>query len=230
MRKHAYLLTVNSNHQVLSTCLRMLDKAENDIFILGDRKRFKSRTDCAAYLPKLSYAKLIVLDPVCINWGGFSQIKAELILLKSALDNGTDYSYLHYLQNSDLPIKSHEDILNFFESHHGYEFVNVVDYWDDRVWRARYRFFLCDFGCFKRCRVLRGANMALFKIQRLLGMCINEDITLYVGSALFSITPSCAKYILGREREILSRFKWSYCGDEIFLPTIIMDSPLLVMR
>lgn len=68
--KHAYLFTINANFQVLSTCLRMLDKRENDIFILGDRKVFKNRNECKKCLPELKNSSVYILEPQVINWGG----------------------------------------------------------------------------------------------------------------------------------------------------------------
>lgn len=157
--------------------------------------------------------------------GGYSQIAAELRLIKFAIDTGIEYSFLHYLQNSDLPIKRHEEIIRFFEESREKEFVNIVFGWNERLWRAKYCNLFCQNRWAKTHKFLRALNLLGVKIQKMLKLSINDDIQMYVGSAIFSITLPCAKYIANKEKEIRHRFKWSYCGDEIFLPTIIMNSP-----
>jgi len=225
MSKHAYLITFNNNYQVLSACLRMIDRRENDIFILGDKKVFKKLEDVGECLPTLSNANLRILEPMIINWGAYSQIDAELVLMKAAIKEGADYSYLHFLQNSDLPVKSQDEIFRYFDSHQGIEFVNVDPGWEDRVWRAQYRFYFCQNRWCRNNIMLKGLNLFVYYCQRLFNLKTNDDISMYVGSALFSITLPCAKYLVSTETEIKRRFKWSYCGDEIFIQTMIMNSP-----
>lgn len=57
--------------------------------------------------------------------GDISQIKVELLLLKTALNQG-HYSYLHLLSGVDLPIKSQDYIHDFFTRHAGFEFVGFA--------------------------------------------------------------------------------------------------------
>ena len=53
----------------------------------------------------------------------------------------------------------------------------------------------------------------------------NLDIDLYQGSALFSITGECAKYVETQIPNIRKRFRYSLAADEVFLQTILMSSP-----
>ncbi len=68
-------------------------------------------------------------------------------------------------------------------------------------------------------------NFGLVAVQRMMAIKTNTDIHLYHGSALFSITDECARYLLSRKREIKRRFRWALAADEVFLQTILMDSP-----
>ena len=72
--------------------------------------------------------------------GGYSMINAELQLLKYATLQG-NYLYYHLLSGEDLPIKTQDDIHDFFEEHQGKEFVrfecNKFQYYD----RVRYYYW-----------------------------------------------------------------------------------------
>lgn len=58
-----------------------------------------------------------------VNWGGYSQIQAELNLLKAAANSGEDYSYYHLLSGADLPLRPAQEIWGFFEQR-GTEFIH----------------------------------------------------------------------------------------------------------
>lgn len=45
--------------------------------------------------------------------GGYSQIDAVLYLIAAATNNSISYEYFHFLQGSDLPIKSQNQIHDF---------------------------------------------------------------------------------------------------------------------
>lgn len=50
-----------------------------------------------------------------VNWGGTSQIRIELFLLKQAAE--TYHSYYHLLFGMDFPLKSQKYIHNFWGDH-----------------------------------------------------------------------------------------------------------------
>lgn len=99
--------------------------------------------------------------------GGYSQINAELTILKCALSHGK-YLYYHLLSGQDLPIKSQAYIHNFFEGHQGTEFVrfesNVFRYPE----RVNYYYFLQDALGRKNSLLAKGlkALQMVFGIQR----------------------------------------------------------------
>ena len=55
------------------------------------------------------------------EWGGYSQIRSELILFQSAWEHG--YEYYHLISGVDLPIKTQDEIHEFFREHYGKEFI-----------------------------------------------------------------------------------------------------------
>ncbi len=142
-----------------------------------------------------------------------------------SLRNGTEYSYIHYLQGSDLPIRTQDDIHRFFDAHKGTQYVNLDKHNTFGNFKCQYRHFFCHNRYYRSNRIVKILNFGLVAIQQKLGIRKNTDIHLYHGSALFSITGECARYILSREREIKQRFRWALAADEVFIQTILMDSP-----
>lgn len=71
----------------------------------------------------------------------------------------------------------------------------------------------------------KAADKILLILQKLLRIHRNQDIPLYAGSALTSLSHACVMYVLSKEAEIKHRFYYSLASDEFFLQTIIENSP-----
>ena len=149
-----------------------------------------------------------------------------LELLECACSADEQYEYIHFLQGSDLPIKSKDEIRAFFEDNQGKQFISI-EY--ERTTMAdnkcRYYHLFCHNRFFRKNRFIKFLNFGCVEIQKVLGICKNTDISLYQGSALFSITPQFAEYLINHKDEIRRRFKFSLAADECFIQTMIMDSP-----
>lgn len=224
MSKHAYLIVANGNFTVVETCLRMIDDERNDVYLLLDKKTKLSKEQEARLCDCLTHARYH-LSRMVVNWGGWSQIAAVLKLLHLALDSGNTYDYLHFLQGSDLPIRGQNEIHAFFDAHAGTEFVQIEKGRTAMAERkAWYRHFFCHNRFFRKNKLIKACNFGVMELQKLLHIRKNKDIALYQGSALFSITGECAKYVLSREKEIRKRFRLSLAADEVFLQSILMAS------
>ena len=92
------------------------------------------------------------------------------------------------------------------------------------IWRYCYFHFFIDNRFYRRLYFVRGLDYISTYIQSIFGRRRIRDIKLYFGSALYSITPAFAKYILSLEKKIYKRFKYTACSDETFLQSIIMNS------
>lgn len=156
---------------------------------------------------------------------GYSQIDAVLKLISIVNRSGIEYDYLHFFQGADLPIKTQDEIHKYFEDNNGYEFVSVEK---DRSLMAQnkawYRHFFCHNRFFRKSKFMKSLNFGLVYVQKLLHIRKNLDIDLYQGSALFSITGGCARYIETQTSNIHKRFRYSLAADEVFLQTILMNS------
>lgn len=223
--RHAYCIVTNGNFGVLRATLALVDDPRNDIYILLDKKAKAKLPALEALVKELRYSSAAVCLQT-VNWGGITQVYAVLALLKAALAAKRDYRYIHFFQGADLPIKTQDAIHEYFAENDGREFVEIDR---SRMEMAKnkchYRHFFCHNRYFRKNRLVKAINFGLVYVQRLLRICKNTDITLYHGSALFSLTEGAAEYLLGREKEIRRRFRLALAPDEVFIQTILMDSP-----
>lgn len=120
LEKHAYLILAHKSDYVLNSLLRLIDDERNDIFIHMDKRNRKYNESKTCSVVKKATIKHC--ERWKCAWGGYSLVKAELSLLELATKSG-NYSYYHLLSGQDLPIKSQDEIHNFFASNYGKEVV-----------------------------------------------------------------------------------------------------------
>ena len=221
--KHAYLIIAHKDDYTFRTLISLLDDARNDIFVHMDVK-------CRSYVPE-QIEKIVqhsavyhTADRLNIQWGGYSQIRVELLLLKQAASSG-HYEYYHLLSGEDLPIKSQDYIHAFFSLHSGKEFVNFKDH----VFRDEFRVRVCLYHIFQESLgrgsgALDKLNNAVLRFQQLLGVQRNKNVDFQKGTNWFSITDALARFVLEKSAWIWSIFKSTRCADEIFLQTVVHNS------
>lgn len=222
--KHAFLIIAHNNIRILNILIEMLDDYRNDIYLLIDKK---SKIKQSEIIP-CKNSTLFNLERIDIRWGDYSQIKAELSLLKEAHKHD-NYSYYHLLSGNDLPIKSQDYIHNFFKTHNGYEFIGFA-----QGQKAK-----CD--CYNKVmkyhfftKYYKGPlliKIFFFIIRYIIEKIVNrvikrtEDINFKKGCNWFSITNNCCEFILSKEYFIRKRFSFTRCGDEIFIQSLVYNSP-----
>ena len=118
--KHAYLIIAHNEFGILEKQLELIDDDRNDIYVHIDKK--VKNFDFENLKKKVKKSKLFFIKRMCVDWGGFSMVKCELALIKEALKEG--YKYYHLLSGVDMPLKTQDEIYNFFEANAGYEFVH----------------------------------------------------------------------------------------------------------
>lgn len=217
---HAYLIEAHKGDYTLETLLKLLDDDRNDIFIHMDKKNDTFNENYFCNLLKKS--NVYFTERINVNWGAYSQIEAELILLETAI-NHRKYEYLHLLSGQDLPIKSQDYIHDFFHQNEGREFVRFQNTEFQQNDRVSY------FHTFQEIlprdnRFLNRINQIFLNIQKFLGIKRNKNIIFQKGTNWFSITSDLAQYVLDSRSWIRKTFKYTFCADEIFLQTLIINS------
>ncbi len=224
MGRHAYLIMAHAQFGQLSKLLRMLDDGRNDIYLHIDSK--------AGDFPKemlresVKKAGLYFTERTSVIWGAYSQIRCELILLTAAISE--NYDYYHLLSGADLPLKSQEEIHRFFDENKGKEFVDF----EGPVFRKEKEVLLKYYYIFQekiagRNRWLDGLDQISIRMQRLMGVNRLREVslTLQKGANWFSITDGLARYIVEQEPLIRQMFSRTKCCDEVFLQTLVWNSP-----
>lgn len=228
MNKHAYLILCHDEFEVLKRLCLLLDDTRNDIYILVDKKAkiFSEKS----FDNLLENASLTFVNRIKVAWGGYSQIAAELILLSEAIK--TKHSYYHFLSGVDLPIKTQNQIHEFFAMNDGKEFIGIdsstLEGFDAFSRCGLFHFFQDYFGRIPGYKSLFWEKMEQLSlvVQRKLGVnrLSNKEI-IYKGPNWFSITHDLACYVLEAKDEIKRKFKYGLCVDELFLQTVAMNSP-----
>lgn len=217
--KQAYLIIAHQNDITFRTLVSMLDDENNDIFIHMDKKNKTYK--------KEEFEKIVTKSNIYhtkrtnVKWGGYSQINAELVLLRCATSIG-HYNHYHLLSGQDLPIQKQETIQEFFIRNSDKEFVgfdNEAFEYGDRIY---YRYIFQELT--GRNGKLRRIDNELLKIQKTLNIRRNQNIRFQKGVNWFSITDDFARYVVDKEKWVKKVFKQSYCADEVFLQTILLNS------
>lgn len=216
--KHGILMMAHNNTEVVKTCLRMLDDERFTLFLLVDAKSPLKPED---FLPELRHMHCVVLPRMAINWGGYSMIQGMLSQMRAAVDAGMDV--LHALQGADLPLKTPEEIDRFFTQRPGKNFL-LYQAWQERMapYRALCRHYLVDTPYYRHNKFLHIINHLLARPQKLF---VDMKRPVWIGSSLVSLTRDFAAYLVGMEDQIRRDYRYSLAGDEIFMHTIIKQSP-----
>lgn len=228
MCRHAYLIMVHNEMYLLKQLLETLDSAKNDIYIHLDKKcKNVDLNDLKTHVKK---SQVYFVKRMNVTWGGDSMVKCEYRLLKEAF--ARHYQHYHLLSGVDFPLKSQEYIHNFFEKHREISYIHVAKrdqhHFDTlRTRNKEYHFLQNLIGRYDNTsNVIYRLERKLIRFQRKLGINRLEKcpIKMYKGSQWFSITHDMVREILEKEKIVKKYFMKSYCPDELFINTVIMNS------
>ena len=223
--KHAWLVIAHNEFEILQMLTDALDHPESDIYVHIDKK--------VKEMPVLHAAKskLYVLDRrLDVRWGTFSQIECELLLFETAAARGP-YDYYHVISGVTLPLKPLSEIDAFFRAAGGKSVLMGLckdEPYQETLKMRRYNFFLKNYQSANATK--RQMSQFLWKsaiaVQRILGIETNRGKEFYKASNWLSLAEEAVKYILSRKEEIRKVFRYTLCGDEYFVPSELMSSPL----
>lgn len=217
MKKHAYLIIVHNNFYVLDKLLRLIDDKRNDIYIHIDKKVKNFNQD--EYARKCRFSNVIYTKKrYNVRWGGNTLVKAEMALFQQAFDG--EYDYYHLLSGADMPIKDQDHIHEFFDNNH-YEYINI-DY-SSKNHESRISKIHLDYTKW----INRVAEPYLGFLQNRLktNRLKKYGFIVYKGSEWVSLTHECVGMLLSKKKMIFKMVRFSWCADEVYKQTVIMDSP-----
>ena len=228
--RHAYLITAHDQPEQLKLLLSLLDVAENDLYLHIDKKASGIRNDDLAAI--VEQASIQFVPRLDARWGSEVFIDAIASLLREAVK--TEHAYYHLLSGVDLPLKPQEKIRAFFAEHADKEFVAFDQKTaDPRVLAQR-------LGKYSLRRPVKPLSLRVYKrveplwnkLQSALG--VNRikrcPVVFQKGAVWFSITHAFALYVLEQFPHYRSYYRHSVCADEIWLQTLVANSPFMERR
>ncbi|HBQ46771.1 MAG TPA: glycosyl transferase [Ruminococcaceae bacterium] len=220
-----------AHHQpeLLKRLINYLDDERNDIYLHIDRKSTELRPEDFRSITRS--ANLFLTERLSVHWGGYSQIRCELLLLKEAARRR--YAYYHLISGVDVPLVTQDEFHAFFERIDGKEIVGFARpaISGDELDRFNtYHFFQESIG--RKRSALAFAERASLRLQHLLRVSRAKRYRRKYGVSVFQkgtnwfdITDGLARYVLSREEEIRKMYRWTRCCDEVFLQTLVANSP-----
>lgn len=227
--KHAFIIMAHGNWDLLARLIARLDDKDHILVIHIDKKSHFSDADQARIAAVPKKAEILFAERRNVTWGGYSMVQCELHLMQEALKY--DFDYLHLLSGVDYPIKPLFQFHQFFLENSGKEFVNLASQeftqkqlfrydiyhlWQDTVGRSRFH-------------PLFYPNKLLCCLQRWIPIVHRAakypNIRFECGSQWFSITKDFARYVLEHSALVEQLFQYSFCSDEIFMQTMLVNSP-----
>lgn len=225
MRQAFLILTKNVNEQLFNL-IRALDSSNHTFFIHVDKKIKQFSEKKVKGIAKK--ANIIFVPRVSVTWGGFSIVKAELNLIKTANSYG-EFGHFHLLSGEDFPVKNNEQIDCFFSNHSQSNFLEVSSRIKkqnvDRYYlRYQQYHLLQDTLIGKKNNAFKYIDFLSCYLQRFIGMERIEKRKIKSGAQWFSLNQEFIEYILDHEKWINDQFKYTYCPDEAFIQTLIRNT------
>jgi len=224
--KHAFLIIAHDNWDIVQMLVAGLDNEGNDIFLHIDRKAKAPSVICTK-----KSGLYVIKNPVDVRWGSVSQIKSEYKLFEEALRHN-EYEYYHLISGAHLPLMDFSAIREWFEIRKGNTvFKNLgreTSEYQETLKMRRLNLFIGGYQSknavlSRFCQFLWKSSIA---IQRLLEITVNTGNCFYKASNWASFTQEAVEYLVTNKKRILKKYRYSFCGDEFFAPTELMESPL----
>jgi hypothetical protein len=217
----AHLILAHSNPQQTERLVKRLVNVQADVYIHLDGK-----CDIGEYihLSKIDNV-FFIANRTVVTWANYSMIDATLKSFGEILDKNIDYSHINLLSGQDYPLKNATDIQRFLFANTDKTFMrfrDVYSEWPETV----SRFELYSFGDY---------NFPFkFRIQKLLNKLLPAKklpggLIAYGFSQWFTITPACAKYVIGYIKDhprVRRFFRMTWGVDELVFQTLLLNSPL----
>ena len=224
--KHGILLIAYHN---IEHVLRFISKLDDDfrVFIhldtktalAADERKLLLQSRCVSYIGQKHM----------VNWGSFGIVRATLTLCKKALEYpGLDY--FHLVSDADYLSVNLNTFKRFFEDNIGknyieYEKFPVKAWFNGGYDRVNYLHRLEKYDIRTNVEDERKYSMELRNQMRTSQLRALPPFDLYGGSAWWSLTADCVRYLVNHEDMVEEYFLDTKFPDEDFAQSLIMSSP-----
>ena len=225
--KQAIILLI---HKDVKQAERLINyfQGKCDIFIHIDRKSGITESDINNL--KTMHGVIDVYRKYNIHWGGFSILKAELFMLKRAIEY-SDFNYIHLLSGQDYPIKPLSMFLDKFDNNNN-DYISCshmpTPNTDENTFRRFQFYFFMDL--FKPKTEEEIENMwELTRRQEKWGIrrqIFKPFLHLYIGSCWYSLTRKSIIALLDytkRNPYFYRKMRFTFAPDEIYINTVLVN-------
>jgi len=221
--KQAILITAYKDFDQLNILIKTFN-SNFLIYIHIDKKSVFTKDDKQKIMSHFNVK--YISQKYKVNWGGFNHLKAYLLLSEIALKDKVNTKF-HLITGQDFPIKDtcffqkldNKDYLNFFK-------MPATCWTNGGMDRLEYYNFYDLFNAKKSMRwiSLFVKLQKKFKYKRSLNNYLGK---LYGGSTYWSLSRETLQYVVRFTKEnkyFFNRFKYTFCPEEIYFQTIILNS------
>lgn len=223
--KIAFILRCHKNSMQINKLTKKLTEAENtEVFIHLDKKSLNLSSEI---IINERIHLLLPANAVDVVWGGYSQCRATLNLIKAVIDADKNYDFVVLLSGQDYPIKSIGRFVEYMSSHKDEIFMEFVPQNAPNYggYDARNDIFYPNFltGRTKPVRIARKTYSTVLSALHIHRKRIFPK--LYYGSSWWAIPGECAEEIYNycsNDGNVEKYFSHSMCSDECLFQTLAM--------
>lgn len=217
LERHAFLITAHQLPKQLALLVDLLDHPLHDILIQTDATGQVDGRDL-----RVAHASLTILEPIPIYWGGYSQVDAQLRLMRAALQVGP-HAYLHMLSGQDLPLLPPEEMHARLRGRRT-QFLQAQPQ-KARIphWKIAYYHPFVESGLYRSSALVRLASHVIVAAQSMTGLDRARALGLRPVnmSPSFCITDDLASWLVARAGLIRAIARHSISGDEVYVGTLL---------
>jgi hypothetical protein len=185
------------------------------------------------------YNNVYLTERYNINWGSYQQVLADVALFRLAYQKNYDYYML--ISGQDLPIKSNNEILAFLEKNKDQSFVDYEAF-PKKAWEKDFRggftrveyYYGFDFKKNRVGFILKKFLALVRSVQKLTGLKRKlQPLKYYGGWNWVNISKAGMTHIinyLDLHPSFIKSFKYSLCGDEVWIQTVLMNGQTKVVN
>lgn len=229
----AYLIRVYTDPLQLQRLIEALNGEHAYFFVhVQPNLTLFRKVDMSPFIAATSQEKNVrfIQQRIRVNWGGFSMVEATLALMREALDSEVSFDYFVLLSGLDYPIKSNAFILDYFDKHHGREFIRYISIREEpflewkinMIWFNEHVLVTRALHRARRLRVWSGIQSLLLKRNE-----YPDGFEPFFGPSWWALTRNCVKYVVhfvDTNRKFVDFYRFTHMPDESFFHTVIMNS------
>lgn len=219
--KVALLIHAHIYPEQVARLVSRLRHPDVDIYINIDGKM-----DIGAFKNQIQDAYFL-RNRVNVIWGRFSQTQQILNSYEEILSRKEQYSHILFISGLDYPVQPIAKTVNFLQNNRDTSFIDYHLLGDDDwslLMKKRY-----EYWHFLPKHDLRN-NQFVKKVLSKLGFKRKYPFAQpYYGACWFCLTSEVGRYLVdftNKNRRIIKFFEHSGCSDELYIQSVLLNSPL----